>query len=263
VNQAPAALAANNIHKAFGANKVLKGVSLSVTRGEVVTLIGASGSGKSTFLRCLNLLESPQQGELAVGAHRFTFGDGRRGPDKAQLALLRRDVGMVFQHFNLFPHMSALDNVIEGPVQVKHMAKMEAKELGRDLLAKVGLADKADSFPSRLSGGQKQRVAIARALAMKPAVMLFDEVTSALDPELVAEVLAVIGTLAAEGMTMILVTHEMAFAADVSHRVGFMSDGVMAEIGAAADVIHHPQNPRLVGFLNRFHQRAMAPKPGA
>jgi polar amino acid transport system ATP-binding protein len=151
--------------------------------------------------------------------------------------------------------------VIEGPVQVKNMAKAEAKDLGRDLLAKVGLADKADSFPSRLSGGQKQRVAIARALAMKPDVMLFDEVTSALDPELVSEVLAVIRNLASEGMTMILVTHEMAFAADVSNRVGFMSEGVLAEIGAAADVIRNPQNPRLVAFLNRFHQQAGAGPP--
>jgi polar amino acid transport system ATP-binding protein len=263
VNEKPPILAANNIHKAFGLNEVLKGVSLSVERGEVVTLIGASGSGKSTFLRCLNLLELPQSGELKIGAHRFTFGERQRGPDKAQLALLRRDVGMVFQHFNLFPHMSVLGNVIEGPVQVKNMAVAEARALGRDLLAKVGLADKADSFPSRLSGGQKQRVAIARALAMKPDVMLFDEVTSALDPELVGEVLAVIGHLAAEGMTMILVTHEMAFAADVSHRIGFMSEGVMAEIGPAADVIHRPQNPRLVAFLNRFHQRSIAPNLGA
>jgi polar amino acid transport system ATP-binding protein len=258
VNQAEAIVAANNIQKAFGDNKVLKGVSLSVMRGEVVSLIGASGSGKSTFLRCLNLLEVPQQGELSIGRHRFAFGNGRRGPDKTQLALLRRDVGMVFQHFNLFPHMSVLDNVIEGPVQVKNMAKAEAREIGRDLLDKVGLADRAASFPSRLSGGQKQRVAIARALAMNPDVMLFDEVTSALDPELVSEVLAVIRNLAAEGMTMILVTHEMAFAADVSNRVGFMSEGVMAEIGAAADVIRKPQNPRLVAFLNRFHQQSGA-----
>jgi polar amino acid transport system ATP-binding protein len=263
VNAKPPILAANNIHKAFGLNEVLKGVSLSVERGEVVTLIGASGSGKSTFLRCLNLLELPQSGELAIAAHRFAFGEDRRGPDKAQLALLRRDVGMVFQHFNLFPHMSVLGNVIEGPVQVKNMAVAEARALGRDLLAKVGLADKADSFPSRLSGGQKQRVAIARALAMKPDVMLFDEVTSALDPELVGEVLAVIGNLAAEGMTMILVTHEMAFAADVSHRIGFMSEGVMAEIGTAADVIHRPQNPRLITFLDRFHQRSIAPNADA
>ena len=256
MTQANPVLAAKNIQKAFGDNQVLKGVSLSVARGEVVSLIGASGSGKSTFLRSLNLLETPQAGELAIGRHHFEFGKDQRVPGKAQLALLRRDVGMVFQHFNLFPHRSVLDNVIEGPVQVKNMAKAEAKELGRDLLAKVGLADKADSFPSRLSGGQKQRVAIARALAMKPDVMLFDEVTSALDPELVSEVLAVVRNLASEGMTMILVTHEMAFAADVSNRVGFMSEGVMAEIGAAADVIRKPQNPRLVAFLNRFHQQA-------
>ncbi|MDN3274504.1 amino acid ABC transporter ATP-binding protein [Frankia sp. RB7] len=248
------ALAADNIHKAFGDNEVLKGVSLSVARGEVVTLIGASGSGKSTFLRCLNLLEMPQQGELAIGAHIFSFGKGMRTAGDAQLALLRRSVGMVFQHFNLFPHMSVLANVTEGPVQVKGMAQAQANELGRDLLAKVGLADKADAFPSRLSGGQKQRVAIARALAMKPDVMLFDEPTSALDPELVGEVLSVIRSLAAEGMTMVLVTHEMAFAADVSTRVGFMNDGVMAEIGTPDETIRQPRSERLKAFLNRFHE---------
>ena len=248
------ALVANNIHKAFGDNEVLKGVSLAVARGEVVTLIGASGSGKSTFLRCLNLLEMPQQGELAIGAHKFAFGKGVRAAGDAQLALLRRSVGMVFQHFNLFPHMSVLSNVTEGPVQVKGMAQSEANELGRDLLAKVGLADKADAFPSRLSGGQKQRVAIARALAMKPDVMLFDEPTSALDPELVGEVLSVIRSLAAEGMTMVLVTHEMAFAADVSTRVGFMNDGVMAEIGTPEETIRQPRSERLKAFLSRFHE---------
>jgi polar amino acid transport system ATP-binding protein len=248
------ALAAGNIHKAFGDHEVLKGVSLSVERGEVVTLIGASGSGKSTFLRCLNLLEMPQQGELAIGMHRFTFGNGRRTPKDAQLAQLRENVGMVFQHFNLFPHMSVLANVTEGPVQVKGMARAEADALGRDLLAKVGLADKADAFPSRLSGGQKQRVAIARALAMKPEVMLFDEPTSALDPELVGEVLSVIRSLAAEGMTMVLVTHEMAFAADVSTRVGFMNDGIMAEIGTPDETIRQPRSERLKAFLARFHE---------
>ncbi len=249
-----ATLSATGVHKAFGDNEVLKGVSPSVSRGEVVTLIGASGSGKSTFLRCLNLLEMPQQGQLAVGDLAFEFGRGRRPPGDAQLALLRRSVGMVFQHFNLFPHMSVLGNVTEGPVQVKGLAQAEANALGRDLLAKVGLADKADAFPSRLSGGQKQRVAIARALAMKPEVMLFDEPTSALDPELVGEVLAVIRGLAAEGMTMILVTHEMAFAADVSTRVGFMNAGVMAEIGSADEIIRKPQSERLKSFLSRFHQ---------
>ncbi|MBR0784354.1 amino acid ABC transporter ATP-binding protein [Bradyrhizobium iriomotense] len=248
------ALIATNIHKAFGDHEVLKGVSLAVERGEVVTLIGASGSGKSTFLRCLNLLEMPQQGELAIGAHQFAFGKGVRAAGDAQLALLRRSVGMVFQHFNLFPHMSVLANVTEGPVQVKGMAQNEANELGRDLLAKVGLADKADAFPSRLSGGQKQRVAIARALAMKPEVMLFDEPTSALDPELVGEVLSVIRSLASEGMTMVLVTHEMAFAADVSTRVGFMNDGIMTEIGTPEETIRQPRSERLKSFLSRFHE---------
>jgi polar amino acid transport system ATP-binding protein len=249
-----ATLAADDLHKAFGDHQVLKGASLSVSRGEVVALIGASGSGKSTFLRCLNLLEIPQQGQIAIGAHRFVFGKGLRGPTDAQLARLRQNVGMVFQHFNLFPHMSALGNVTEGPVHVKGMAKAEARQLGRDLLAKVGLADKAEAFPSRLSGGQKQRVAIARALAMKPDVMLFDEPTSALDPELVGEVLAVIRSLAAEGMTMVLVTHEMAFAADVSNRVGFMQDGIVTEIGTPDEIIRQPRSDRLKSFLSRFHQ---------
>jgi polar amino acid transport system ATP-binding protein len=253
MNAIEATLAAKDIHKAFGDHRVLKGASLSVSRGEVVTLIGASGSGKSTFLRCLNLLEMPQQGELAIGAHRFQFGKSLRAPADAQLAQLRQNVGMVFQHFNLFPHMSVLGNLTEGPVQVKGIRQAEADALGRTLLAKVGLADKADSYPSRLSGGQKQRVAIARALAMKPEVMLFDEPTSALDPELVGEVLAVIRSLAAEGMTMVLVTHEMAFAADVSNRVGFMNDGVMAEIGTPDEIIRKPRSERLKSFLSRFH----------
>jgi polar amino acid transport system ATP-binding protein len=198
----------------------------------------------------------PQQGSIAVGAHRFSFSPGHRPPGDAKLAALRQDAGMVFQHFNLFPHMSVLANVIEGPMQVKGMARHEANALGRDLLAKVGLADKADAFPSRLSGGQKQRVAIARALAMQPEVMLFDEPTSALDPELVGEVLGVIRKLAAEGMTMILVTHEIAFAADVSTRVGFMNDGVMADLGSPEEIIRKPSSERLKGFLSRFHERA-------
>jgi ABC-type histidine transport system ATPase subunit len=254
MNVGGATLLADDIHKAFGDHQVLRGTSLSVSRGEVVTLIGASGSGKSTFLRCLNLLEMPQQGRLVIGDHKFEFGRGHRLPTDAELARLRRSVGMVFQHFNLFPHMSVLGNVIEGPVQVKGMAKTEAIKLGRDLLAKVGLADKAEAFPSRLSGGQKQRVAIARALAMMPQVMLFDEPTSALDPELVGEVLSVIRGLAAEGMTMVLVTHEIAFAADVSNRVGFMHDGIMAQMGTADEIIRHPRSDRLKSFLSRFHQ---------
>lgn len=248
-------LSARNIRKRFGDVEVLKGASLSVERGEVVTLIGASGSGKSTFLRCLNLLELPQSGMIAIASHYFTFDAGRRPPSDAQLAPLRRDVGMVFQHFNLFPHMTAIQNVSEGPRQVRGLTKAEAFDLARELLVKVGLADKIDVYPARLSGGQKQRVAIARALAMRPSVMLFDEVTSALDPELVGEVLIVMRSLAAEGMTMVIVTHEMAFAEDVSHRVGFMSEGVIAEIGAPAEIIRHPKNERLVSFLKRFHRR--------
>lgn len=246
-------LSARAIHKSFGSLAVLKGVSLEVVRGEVVTLIGASGSGKSTFLRCLNLLEVPEAGELVSGRHAFVFGPDQPRSSDAQLSDLRRDVGMVFQHFNLFAHKTVLGNVTEGPMQVRGMAKAEARELALDLLAKVGLADKADAYPSRLSGGQKQRVAIARALAMEPDVMLFDEVTSALDPELVGEVLAVIRKLAADGMTMVLVTHEMAFAADVSSRVGFMNGGVLAAIGTPEAIVRRPENPRLVAFLDRFH----------
>ena len=246
-------LEASAIHKCFGDNKVLKGVSLSVAKAEVVTLIGASGSGKSTFLRCMNLLEAPESGRLRVASHEFEFDASLPLPKDAQLAGLRRDIGMVFQHFNLFPHMTVLQNVVEAPIQVKGMARAEAETLARELLVKVGLGDKIDAFPSRLSGGQKQRVAIARALAMKPAVMLFDEVTSALDPELVGEVLTVIKTLAADGMTMVVVTHEMAFAAEVSDRVGFMLEGVMAEIGTPSEIFHASRNERLKAFLERFH----------
>ncbi len=256
MNASAPMLEAKAIRKSYGVHEVLKGeFLLSVSRGEVLALIGASGSGKSTLLRCMNLLETPQSGWLRVAGHEFEFAAPRVVPRDAQLALLRRDVGMVFQHFNLFPHMTVLENVTEGPLQVKRMARGEAGELGRALLAKVGLADKADAYPSKLSGGQKQRVAIARALAMNPAVMLFDEVTSALDPELVSEVLAV-DTRPGHGwyMTMVLVTHEMAFAAEVSDRVGFMNEGVLAEMGSPEEVIRKPQNPRLAAFLQRFHR---------
>ncbi|WP_430795410.1 amino acid ABC transporter ATP-binding protein [Achromobacter spanius] len=249
-------LRATAIHKSFGDNHVLKGVSLDVARGEVVTLIGASGSGKSTFLRCMNLLEMPESGQLEAAGHAFAFGPRQPAIGDAQAADLRRDVGMVFQHFNLFPHMTVLANVTEAPVQVKGMARDEAAELARALLDKVGLASKVDAFPSRLSGGQKQRVAIARALAMRPDIMLFDEVTSALDPELVSEVLAVMKDLAADGMTMVLVTHEMAFAAEVSDRVGFMLGGEMAEIGSPSDIFQRPRHERLKAFLERFHKQA-------
>jgi polar amino acid transport system ATP-binding protein len=251
-------LEATAIHKSFGDHHVLKGVSLSVRAGEVVALIGASGSGKSTFLRCMNLLEMPEDGQLGVAGHSFAFKGAGRPPKDAQLAALRANIGMVFQHFNLFPHMTALQNIMEGPVQVQGKSPDEARALAMALLGKVGLTEKANQHPGRLSGGQKQRVAIARALAMQPAVMLFDEPTSALDPELVGEVLAVIRELAAEGMTMVLVTHEMAFAANVSDRIGFMRDGVMAEIGPAEEIMHRPKDPKLVSFLERFHQARQA-----
>ena len=243
---------AQDISKAFGALTVLRGVSLQVRRGEVVTLIGASGSGKSTFLRCLNLLEIPNGGRLVICGHQHDFSAGGKAVRDARLTPLRRDVGMVFQHFNLFPHMTALENVMLGPIEVKRMAEPDARRTAEDLLAKVGLSAKADVFPSRLSGGQKQRVAIARALAMKPQVMLFDEPTSALDPELVGEVLNVIHALVDEGMTMVLVTHEMQFAADVSTRVGFMHDGVLAEIGPPEAIFQAPRHERLQSFLARF-----------
>ncbi len=246
-------LHADGIFMSYGNYHVLKGVSLQIRRGEVLTLIGASGSGKSTFLRCMNLLEMPKGGFLEICDHRFSFSASGRPPGDSKLVALRLDVGMVFQHFNLFPHMTVLANVMEGPVQVKGTPVDEAKTLAMDLLAKVGLAEKADAYPARLSGGQKQRVAIARALAMKPQVMLFDEPTSALDPEMVGEVLNVIRSLVAEGMTMVLVTHEMDFAADVSSRVGFMNDGVMAETGTPEEILRNPTNERLRGFLNRFH----------
>ena len=249
----PPMLEALEIHKSFGQQEVLKGISLSVGHGEVVALIGPSGSGKSTFLRCMNLLEIPQSGRVRVGDQAFAFDAGTKPPKDRDLASLRRRAGMVFQHFNLFPHMTVLGNVMEGPVQVRGLARAQARALAMDLLGKVGLAEKADEPPARLSGGQRQRVAIARALAMEPDVMLFDEVTSALDPELVGEVLTVIQGLAADGMTMVLVTHEMAFAADVADRVGFMYGGVLAEIGSPEATIRHPENPRLQAFLERFH----------
>jgi polar amino acid transport system ATP-binding protein len=248
-----------DLWKAFGALAVLKGVSLRVARGSVVAIIGPSGSGKSTLLRCINLLDEPDRGRIRVGDREMRFGPGDAAagakPSDRALSAFRAQTGMVFQHFNLFPHMTALGNVMAGPRIVRGLDRGAAAAAAREMLAKVGLADKADAFPSRLSGGQKQRVAIARALAMKPDVMLFDEPTSALDPELVGEVLAVIRQLAAEGMTMILVTHEMAFAADVSTRVGFMNDGVMADLGPPDDIIRKPQNARLRSFLSRFHQR--------
>src|SRR5712692_8215356 len=244
-----------DLWKSFGAVEVLKGVSLRVGRGAVIAIIGPSGSGKSTLLRCINLLEEPDRGHIRVGGREMTFGERRRSrTSDRELAAFRAATGMVFQHFNLFPHMTALENVTAGPVIVKRARRRDAQAEGRALLAKVGLADKAEAYPMHLSGGQRQRVAIARALAMGPAVMLLDEVTSALDPELVGEVLAVIEKLANEGMTMVIVTHEIGFAHEVADAVAFMSDGVIVELGPPAAVLERPDNPSIRNFLARFHR---------
>ncbi len=242
-----------DLHKYYGKVEAIRGVSLEVTRGEVVVVIGPSGGGKSTLLRCINLLEEPTRGMIQVGKDTMTFGDtANHLPSGRKLARYRAQVGMVFQQFHLFPHMTALQNVMEGPTIVKKIPRQEAKELARGLLQKVGLLDKADVYPAQLSGGQAQRVAIARALSMAPAVMLFDEVTSALDPELVGEVLGVMKQLAEDGTTMVVVTHEMGFARDVADRVYFMDAGLIVEEGTAADVLGRPSNPRTRAFLSRF-----------
>ncbi|MGY0570085.1 amino acid ABC transporter ATP-binding protein [Bradyrhizobium sp. RDM12] len=251
------------LRKSFGSNEVLKNINLDVAKGGVVALIGPSGSGKSTLLRCINLLVVPDGGSVRVGDTRFAFGDGSKLPDVKTLAKFRATTGMVFQHFNLFPHMTTLQNVMEGPVTVRRMAKADAEKLARAQLAKVGLAEKADQYPATLSGGQKQRVAIARALAMEPDVMLFDEATSALDPELVGEVLAVIQQLASEGMTMVIVTHEIAFAREVADRLIFMRDGIVVEEGPARQVIDNPQEAATRAFLSHFHRTGALPPANA
>ena len=241
-----------DLHKSFGQVEVLKGVSLRVDRGEVICVIGPSGSGKSTLLRCLNWLEVPERGRIRIDgevAYREETGGGVRLQAPKRIAAIRATVGMVFQAFNLFPHLTALENVMEAPVHVLKRPKTEARGAAQTLLAQVGLADRADHYPEELSGGQQQRVAIARALAMGPKAMLFDEVTSALDPELVGEVLGVMRDLADRGMTMIVVTHEMNFARQVCDRVLFMEGGVIAEEGSAAGNLHpaprsaHPRLP--------------------
>jgi polar amino acid transport system ATP-binding protein len=243
----------DGLRKSYGTVEAVRGVSLDVNRGEVVVVIGPSGCGKSTFLRCLNLLEQPSAGTLQVGDRRIEFGARHSMPHGRDLARFRARIGMVFQQFDLFPHMTALQNVMSGPVIVKKMARAEADKVARDLLAKVGLADFTERFPRALSGGQQQRVAIARAMAMAPEIMLFDEVTSALDPELVGEVLDVMKQLAADGTTMIVVTHEMAFARDVADQVLVMDAGQVVEQGRAEEVLLRPTNPRTASFLSRFH----------
>lgn len=243
------------LRKSFGLLVVLRDINLAVAPGQVVALIGPSGSGKSTLLRCLNLLVIPEGGQVRIGEDRFVFGGKTKLPGARAQARFRSNTGMVFQHFNLFPHMTVLQNVMEGPISGKAMPKAAAEAVARQLLDKVGLSDKVAMFPNKLSGGQKQRVAIARALAMEPAVMLFDEATSALDPELVGEVLGVIRNLAAEGMTMIIVTHEIGFAREVADRIIFMRDGLIVEEGPARDVIDSPKKEATRLFLSHFHTR--------
>lgn len=232
-----------NLEKSFGKNHVLRGINETINEGEVVCIIGPSGSGKSTFLRCLNLLEQPTSGEVILDGEKINALD--RDIDK-----IREKLGMVFQNFNLFPHMSVLDNITMAPIKVKGQARGEAEAEARRLLDVVGLLDKAEAYPSSLSGGQKQRVAIARALAMKPEIMLFDEPTSALDPEMVGEVLAVMKQLAEDGMTMVIVTHEMGFAREVADRVLFIDGGVILEQGTPEEIFGNPQNERTQTFLS-------------
>ncbi|MBQ3115013.1 MAG: amino acid ABC transporter ATP-binding protein [Clostridia bacterium] len=233
-----------NLEKKFGDLEVLKGINEHISVGEVIAVIGPSGSGKSTFLRCLNLLEEPTGGTITIDGEEITSG-------KININRIREKMGMVFQQFNLFPHLSVLDNITLSPIKVKKMKKEEAVKLAYSLLEKVGLRDKADAYPAQLSGGQKQRIAIARALAMNPEIMLFDEPTSALDPEMVGEVLDVMKSLAKEGMTMVVVTHEMGFAREVADRVLFMDEGIIAESGTPEQIFANPQNPRTQSFLSK------------
>ncbi|KXG78768.1 Glutamine transport ATP-binding protein GlnQ [Fervidicola ferrireducens] len=234
-----------DLYKNFGKLEVLKGINARIEKGEVVVVIGPSGSGKSTFLRCLNLLEKPTRGEIKI--------EGKSLLDPStDINKVRQDVGMVFQHFNLFPHKTVVENITLAPIKVKGISPKDAREKAMELLERVGLADKAECFPASLSGGQKQRVAIARALAMNPKVMLFDEPTSALDPEMIKEVLDVMKDLASEGMTMVVVTHEMRFAREVGDRVLFMDEGKILEEGTPEEIFESPQNPRTKEFLSKI-----------
>lgn len=235
----------NNLHKSFGDLAVLRGIDEHISQGEVVSVIGPSGSGKSTFLRCLNLLENPTEGEIYIDGEMIN-GKG------VNVNKIRQKTGMVFQHFNLFPHLTILKNITLAPVILKKMSKEQAEKRAAELLKKVGLEEKASSYPAQLSGGQKQRVAIARALAMEPEIMLFDEPTSALDPEMVGEVLDVIKELAVSGMTMVIVTHEMGFAKEVSTRVLFMDGGYIVEKGTPSEIFDNPQNERTKSFLSKM-----------
>lgn len=232
-----------DLHKKFGENYVLKGINEHINKGEVVVVIGPSGSGKSTFLRCLNLLETPTSGQIVF--------EGNEIKDDGNVNLLRQKMGMVFQQFNLFPHMSVLENITIAPIKVKGVEKDKAELQAKKLLERVGLLDKADSYPKQLSGGQKQRIAIARALAMQPDVLLFDEPTSALDPEMVGEVLDVMKELASEGMTMVIVTHEMGFAKEVASRVIFMDEGKVVEENEPSSIFTNPSHPRTKDFLSK------------
>jgi len=245
---------AESVHKRFGRNEVLKGISLEVAPREVMCLLGPSGSGKSTFLRCINHLEKINSGRLSVDGELVGYrqvGEKLHELRESEVARKRSEIGMVFQHFNLFPHMTALENVACAPINVKGVAREQARARGRELLGRVGLAEKVDAYPAQLSGGQQQRVAIARALAMEPKLMLFDEPTSALDPELVGEVLEVMKQLARDGMTMVVVTHEMGFAREVSDSVVFMDGGVVVEHGAPGEVLGSPRHERTRAFLSK------------
>jgi octopine/nopaline transport system ATP-binding protein len=252
-SQTTAAVSVSNLRKSFGALEVLKGVSLDAKEGDVISILGASGSGKSTMLRCINMLEVPDSGDISIGGEAIKLKKGRRGmepSDRVQVDRIRSRVAMVFQSFNLWSHMTILENVIEAPVHVQKRPKAECIAEAEELLNKVGIVDKRNHYPSHLSGGQQQRAAIARALAMHPKVMLFDEPTSALDPELVGEVLRVMRSLAEEGRTMLVVTHEMGFARDVSNRVMFLHKGVVEEDGASAEVFGAPKSERFKQFIS-------------
>ena len=247
-------VSAEGVHKRFGRVEVLKGISLEVKRGEVMCLLGPSGSGKSTFLRCINHLEKINSGRLSVDGELVGYrqvGDKLHELREAEVARKRAEIGMVFQHFNLFPHMTVQENVTCAPIRVKGVARGQARATAQELLARVGLADKLDAYPAQLSGGQQQRVAIARALAMEPKLMLFDEPTSALDPELVGDVLRAMQQLASDGMTMIVVTHEMGFAREVADTVVFMDGGVVVESGRPAEVLANPTHERTRAFLSK------------